>query len=329
MVSDLQLASITSGSSDMNGPGSIEMTTTNRSGGRGDVGATRASAEITVVDVLGVIRSYRWLLVASVLLLGSLGGIYAALKTPLYSAKVIVIPAKAEGNSGLASRLAGSLGGLMSLANVDLGAATGKDEAIAVLKSRQFTEAFIRDRNLLPELFPDSWDPDTQRWVDPENAPTMGKAFARFDQHIRFVSEDEETGLLTLEIIWRDPEQAADWANDLIVRLNQRTREIAIDESEKSLRFLHEQLNGTDIVELRTVMFGLVEQHINRIMLAKIRDEYAFRVIDPAVPAEVDEQVSPRPLLIVSLASVLGFMVGLLVAFVRYFLVNSRQGSGI
>ena len=32
------------------------------------------------------------------------------------------------------------------------------EEAIAVLKSRYFTEAFIRDNNLLPELFPKLWD---------------------------------------------------------------------------------------------------------------------------------------------------------------------------
>src|SRR5262249_21351563 len=146
---------------------------------------------------------------------------------------------------------------------IDLGSGTGKDEAIAVLKSRQFTETFITERNLLPQLYPDLWDSKAQRWIDPEKVPTMGGAYQRFDQKIRSVSTDNDTGLVTLEILWRDPKQAADWANDLVRRLNQRTRDRAVKQSQDSLDYLNEQLNKTDIMEIRTAVFGLIEHHIN------------------------------------------------------------------
>lgn len=106
--------------------------------------AARAT-ELTVIDFFRVIRLYRWWVIAATLGCVALAVLYVLIATPLYSAKVVMIPQTAQGDGGIASRL-GGLGGLMSLANIDLGSGTGKEEAIAVLMSRQFTDSFINER---------------------------------------------------------------------------------------------------------------------------------------------------------------------------------------
>ena len=60
----------------------------------------------------------------------------------------------------------GQFGGLASLAGVNLGGGANNDTevSLAVLRSREFTEAFIRDRNLLPLIFEECWDADANRW---------------------------------------------------------------------------------------------------------------------------------------------------------------------
>ena len=65
----------------------------------------------------------------------------------------------------------GSVSGFAALAGLGLGGNDyATEEAIAVLKSESLTEAFIQDNNLLPELFPKSWDP----------APGVGYRAKRF-----------------------------------------------------------------------------------------------------------------------------------------------------
>ena len=44
------------------------------------------------------------------------------------------------------------------------------------------------------------------------------------------VDEDKKSGLITLSITWKDPQVAANWANDLVKQLNEQLREQAIDE---------------------------------------------------------------------------------------------------
>ena len=39
------------------------------------------------------------------------------------------------------------------------------------------------------------------------------------------VDEDKKSGLISLSISWKDPEVAAEWANDLVKQLNEQLRE--------------------------------------------------------------------------------------------------------
>jgi LPS O-antigen subunit length determinant protein (WzzB/FepE family) len=282
-------------------------------------------SEMTLLDFINVLRCNRWIVIGATLLLFLIALAYVNLATRVYSASVVMIPSKMDAGVGSASRLAGSLGGLVGFANLDLGGGAVKDEAIAVLKSRQFTEQFLTEENLLPELYADLWDSEKKVWIDPERAPSMGAAFRRFDQSIRFVREDVDSGVFTLEILWTDPVQAAQWANALVRRLNERMRTMAIAESENSLRYLHEQLKQAEIVELRRAIAGLVEQHVNRIMVAKVRPEYAFQILDPAVPPDIADFVSPRPMLTLVIATVLGALLGVLVALARHLLSEAKS----
>jgi uncharacterized protein involved in exopolysaccharide biosynthesis len=52
-------------------------------------------------------------------------------------------------------------------------------------------------------------------------------------------------------------------------------------------------------------------------MLATIRDEYAFHVIDPAVPSDLDKRVQPTRTVMVVAGGVLGVILGLIFVLLR------------
>jgi len=286
-------------------------------------GADIDADEISLQDIWRVISRYRWLVLGTLLLATLLSGLAALLMTPLYRAEVLLAPVTDQdaGNRYLSPFK--DFGNIAALAGINLNRHGSKDESIATLKSRKFTEQFIQDHKLVTLLFPDLWDEKQQRWKisDDADIPTLQDAYERFNKHIRSVREDRRTGLVTLSIEWRDPEQAAGWANQLVSRVNATLRQQAVESSRQAISYLQKQLDRTSAVELQQVLHRLIEVEMKKTILANINKEFAFKVIDPAtVP---DEPFRPRIPLMVSLSAVLGLMLGTILALV----VNAVRGE--
>jgi uncharacterized protein involved in exopolysaccharide biosynthesis len=257
----------------------------------------------------------KWLVALCVFLGGAVFATAAFLMTPIYRATVVVVPADSNstGLGVLGSALA-QFGGLASLAGIDLGGSSAAtEESLAVLRSREFTERFIRDRNLMPLLFHKKWDAANNRWKgDPKDAPTLAQGYKYFDKRIRRISEDPKAGLISLHIEWRDRAEAADWANDLVARINAEMRARAIARTNASVKFLERELADTRIVETREAISRLIGNEVNQRMYANVTEEYAFRVVDRALEPDLKDKVRPKRAFMGLLGTVLGFLCGVL-----------------
>lgn len=243
--------------------------------------------------------------------------------TPVYRAEVLLAPAPQEGNEG-PSPLMSQLGGIAALVGGSI--SNPKDrtaESIATLRSRSLASDFIHEQNLKPVLFAAKWDAGQQRWRDPDDVPTDFQAYDVFDKQVRTVNVDRRTGLVSVLIEWTDPVLAAAWANRLVTAVNRRRRDEAIHEAQQSIKYLEQQLPRTSSVEIQQSISRLIETQMKTIALANAREEYAFRVIDPAVAPE--RRVRPKRLLIVALGVVFGLLLAIGTVFVRRIL--AREGT--
>jgi uncharacterized protein involved in exopolysaccharide biosynthesis len=260
----------------------------------------------------------RWLVLGSIVLSVAAFAIYAFLATPFYRATVVMVPAAQDRGQGSLSATLDQLGGLASLAGINVGS-TGieTEEALAVLKSREFSENFINDHNLVRRFFPSKWDATKGVWkVHPEQRPTPAKAFRYFDRVVRSVSQDKKTSLVSLQIEWSDRLEAANWANDLVARLNAEMRKRAIARADANVGFLSKELETVSVVETREAISRLMESQIKQRMLANVTREYALRVIDKALPVDADDPVRPKKLVLVIIGFLLGCAVGVSAALV-------------
>lgn len=282
------------------------------------------SEEVSLLDVWRVVVAGKWIIVATTTLVVGLVIIASYVMTPIYRAEVL-LSVRSDGSSA-ASRLAGQLGGLASLAGLRLGSSgTERSQAIAMLSSRVLTERFIEEQQLLPVLFADLWDSEKGVWLtDNPGGPSMRQAVRRFNR-IRIVGEDNETGLVSLAIEWKDPILAATWANKYIDMLNVEMRKQAIAEAEQSISYLEEELKKTTIVELQRAIYSLIEEQIQSIMLANVREEFAFQVLDPAMVPGVDEPIRPRRVLMLALGIVLGTTLSAAILFFRHVARSAAQ----
>lgn len=288
--------------------------------------ASSIAHEITVGDLrTDVIRAKFW--IGAAMLCGCIAfGSYGLFTDRVYEATTTLMPVAEDAVSGAAgslSSLASQYGGLASLAGLSVAGGGKAAEYLAVLQSEFLTESFIKSANLLPVLYSDKWDAHLKKWstTEPGKVPTLWKANLYFKKRIRSVSEEKATGLVTLRIRWKDPQQAASWANDLVKMTNEYTRNKAIVEAERNIAYLNGQAAQTNIVEVRHSIYSLLQQAINTEMLARGREEYALKVIDPAYPPEKPASFGAITLAVFGLLS--GALLSLIAILLRRIYVSA------
>lgn len=274
--------------------------------------------EIGWRELVAEILRAKWLIAILVILGGVSGIVTAVVRAKWYEARVVVIPADDSGGGlGALGGLASQFSGLASIAGLALGEGGKSAEVIAVLQSELMTSRFIEKNDLLPVLFSDKWDAASQKWKedDADKIPTLWGGNRYFARKVRDVSQDAKTGLVTLTIRWKDPKQAALWANELVAQTNEYLRAKALAESERSVEYLTAQAEQARVVEARRAMNSLLEQEINKAMIAQGREEYALRVVDPAVAPE--KSANAGKVTLGALFGVLGGILALAFVFVR------------
>jgi uncharacterized protein involved in exopolysaccharide biosynthesis len=152
----------------------------------------------------------------------------------------------------------------------------------------------------------------------------MGKAVKRFNE-IFSVTEDLETGQVTVSVEWKSPELAAAWANRIVAKLNERMRSNAIVEATQSAKHLGEEAERTNVLEVQQAIYSRIADQIELATLATVRHNYAFDVLDPAVPPELDEYVRPKRLLMVAVGLALGIIIGTSVVALKMLVTASGQ----
>ena len=94
-------------------------------------------------------------------------------------------------------------------------------------------------------------------------------------------------------------------------------RERAIAEQNRSIEFLKVEAAQTSTVEIANAISKLMETELKNAMVARTRDAYAFKVLDPAMVADLKDRDSPNKPLITVMGAGLGFVIGVIAAAAR------------
>ncbi|PQJ44926.1 LPS O-antigen length regulator [Vibrio campbellii] len=303
--------------------------------------------EIDLSEVLSAIWRGKWIVVITTILFAILSVLYAINKPNIYRADVLLAPADSSGGNAI-SKMAGQLGGLASIAGVNLGGAEANQTelAVQVLQSRLFIDKFITNHDLLvPIMASTGWnmatnellidesvfDSSENAWVrEPQGLrgkePSSQEAYEVFMEENLSLHQDKDTGFYRLSIMHYSPFLAQAWANLLVTELNDEMRLRAISDANKNLKYLKEQLQNTSVSEMQSTFYSLIEEQTKSLMLAKTQDEFSFKVIDPAVAPEIKAQ--PKRALICILGTLLGTILGITIVLIMFaYKKNEKSDS--
>ena len=299
--------------------------------------------EIDLRELFMVIWSGKWVISLVTGLAAALSLLVSMSLPNIYTATTLLAPAESLG-SGVSS-LTRQYGGLASLAGVSLpGSKDGSRSQLGMelLKSRAFISDFVERRDILPELMAvDFWNPGTGQvvfdadiydlastsWVRDVEPPRAAKPSAQ-EAHSEFmdllsVSENSETGYVTLSIDHHSPVIAAEWVRWLVEDVNAAVKAQDVTEAEKSIEYLKQQVANTSLADLQAMFFELIQAQTETVMLAEVRPEYVFKTIDPPVVPE--EKSGPSRALICVSGMLLGAVLGVAIALIRHYAKSEQD----
>jgi uncharacterized protein involved in exopolysaccharide biosynthesis len=266
-----------------------------------------------------IVKGYRWIVV-SVILTTTVAIVMAVTTQNVYRAYTVLAPAGSGESGGILKSLLGQAGSLASLVDVNAKDNDPTIEAIAVLQSRKFIEDFIVDRGLLPDIAQNGMQIGIAHGTSKApNPPSLWRVYDFFKKNILEVERDKSTPLVTVRIYWSNREEAADWANEIVRRLNMKMRDRAIAEAEKGITYLNLELDKTAILPLRESIYKLIENDIKQKTIANVRDDYVFRVVDPAFVPDIREKVRPFRTVYGIMGIITGVLLGVFALLIRDF----------
>ncbi|MFT5815422.1 MAG: hypothetical protein ACI9VT_003195 [Psychroserpens sp.] len=301
----------------------------------------QADNEIDLKELFFVIWQGKWTIIITTIIAAVIAVIYAISLPDIYKSEVLLAPAEESKSGGMAG-LAAQFGGLTSIAGINLGG-SGSDKAkiaLEIIKGKVFVAKFINSHNLKATIMAtngwnqtsnkliyntDIYNPETNTWMREVKAPKQAEP-SDLEVHERFIkslsiSSNKETGLVTLSIKHYSPYVAKDIVEKLVLAINEKLKNDDIRESNKSIEYLQDALNKSPIADMQKVFYQLIEQQEQTKMLASVRDQYALKIINPAVVEEKKD--SPKRALVVILAVMFGGMLSAAIVLIRSFMGES------
>ena len=290
--------------------------------------------EIDFKELLSVLWRNKLLILLSSLLSLFLASSYIFMQPNQYVAEAVLFPQKDEGSSQISS----SLGLVASLAGSNLSQeVSSKDLALQVFKSKDFFELLYADDQFLVSLFavesfnldtnqpkynPDIYKYESNNWSNDflkkheANKPSLSRSYNEFHSKIS-ISENIETGFISLSVRHVSPQVAKNWINIIIPMLNSYVRNIKLTKADLALNFLGNELKNTTSNELKKVIVSLMEKNLQVITLANISDEFVFSFVDS--PRVDYQNIKPNRILFSIGGFFIGFfLIGLISLILKY-----------
>src|SRR3972149_6668447 len=315
--------------------------------------------EINLLDLWRVICK-RKILISLMVLTSVFGtGLYSLYMKDIYSSKAVITPISSkEGGGGGLSALAQQFGGLPG---ISLPGSSSSSEIVNLLKSNILREKLIKRYNLLPVLFYEKWDEGKKDWKKGEKSGFSLNPFIYIQkvvaavkpktQNSKLKTQDQNDGnptvwdglrmlngmvkvnnnakdnTITVSVDFHDPETAARMVEYFLAALTDHMSGEAKRVASTNRKYLEEQLGATADPLLRQKIYNLIAQQIETSMMSEVKENFAFKVIDP--PKVPDKKIKPKRSQMVMISFVTSLFAGIFIAFFIEYIAKMKEKGGI
>jgi uncharacterized protein involved in exopolysaccharide biosynthesis len=230
---------------------------------------------------------------------------------PVYEAKAVITPIARSSES------AGFMG--MSAIATQFGisppASSNIWEIINLLKSDVLKEKMIKNHDLLPVLL------EKGAKGGKSEEQRMWKGIRRL-QEASSITFSQRENSIRISVIFKDPKTAAELLSFTLSELTDHMSSEARRVAEANKRYLEMEVDRTADPFIRTKIYSMIAQQIEASLLAEVKENFAFKVLDP--PRVPDRKKGPRRGLIVTISFVASLFLGIFAALGKEFWANKQ-----
>jgi uncharacterized protein involved in exopolysaccharide biosynthesis len=305
--------------------------------------------EINLLDYWRVVRKRQKLIIRVVVAIVLVTVVISLLMTNIYQAKAVITPITSkDSGTGVStlSTLALQFGGLQGIM---LPGGSSASEIVNLLKSNVLREKVIERYQLLPVLFYKEWDVEKKDWkrgislnpmvyldklvrtvtrVEPQGimkndtgVPDIWDGLRSLDKIIK-INQNIKENIITITVDYHDPVMAAKMLEYLLTALTDHMSSEARRVATINRQYLEEQLVKTADPLIKQKIYNLIAQQLETSMMAEVKENFAFKVIDP--PKVPDKKIRPKIIQLALISFVASIFLAVFLAFFMEYIEKMK-----
>mgnify|MGYP001582039364 CR=1 FL=1 len=312
--------------------------------------------EINLLDYWRVIWKRKVMITLVVVIIVLATTTLSIFMTNIYQSTAIITPISSKEGSGgsLSSALAQQFGGLPG---ISLPGSSSASEIVNLLKSNILREKIIDRYNLLPVLFYEKWDDEKKDWkkegksfslnpsvlvqkvlktIGPEirnpnpkaqddGIPAVWDGLRTLNKIVK-VADNKKDNTISISVEFSDPEMAAKMVEYFLVTLTDHMSGEAKRVARTNRKYLEEQLWATADPLIKQKIYNLIAQQIETSMMSEVKENFAFKVIDP--PKAPDKKIKPKRAQMVVISFITALFAAVFMAFFLEYIEKMRDQGG-
>lgn len=300
---------------------------------------TSMDDEINLLELIKVLWLDKFKIIAITSVFAAFSVTYALSIENQYKAEILLVPAQSQ--SGGLSGAIGQLGGLASLAGVNLtsGETSEVEIAIHIAKSWGFISNFVSENNLSIEVGAvsgwnketnkliyneDLYDPINKVWLLEGGPPSDFQLFKYFAGKKEIV-ENKMTGLVSVSVDSFSPHLAKKWLDLYVAAINEHMQQRKVTEVARNIKYLEIQLDKNENKEMQKVLYSIIGEQIKNKMVTEASPDYVFVPAGPSMLPQ--EKFSPKRAMISIWGTTIGGLIAVIYFLAKHFLHKRRKST--
>lgn len=259
--------------------------------------------EINLLDYLKIIAKNKLLIIILICISVTITSIISFWMPEIYEAKALITPAVQLRDQGGMSVIAAQFG-------IASPASSNASEIVNILKSNILREKIIKKYDLLPVFF-------KKEALEGKTEEQKIWTGIRYLQSTLGISFNQKDNVVEVSMQFTDPKKAADIVNYTLTELTEYMSSEAKRIADTNKKYLESLIDNISDPLIRTKIYSLIAQQIETSMMAEVKENFAFKIIDP--PRAPDRKIKPKRRANVMLSFVVSLFAGIFIAFFREY----------
>lgn len=288
--------------------------------------------EIDLKELFSTIWKYRWKISIFSGVITIFVTIYLLQKPNIYRAEVILAPQEQKASTG-------GLGALAGFAGVDIGGGdvSAFSNLEAILKNYSFQIEIIKKYSLLEKLekpsnlvFPFNLEFKKEIEIDDKTEEEREfDQFKRLTEDILSISEDKQSGLITLSAELEDRFLAKEIVDIYLKEITSYLRDLDMRDIDLKVKYYEEELERTTNIELQSKLTQLLSSLIQKRVLASASEFYLVKKITDTKVAFIKDKVKPKRGLILVVTLISSTILAIFAVFFIEFLRDEKREENV